>query len=233
MWHARPEDVWPTGAAATQALVWLDAAERGRYERFRQPGDRAMFLLGRVMARTLVGLALGVPPASWRWREGERGRPEIDEPACGLSFNLAHSAGVVVCALARDAQVGVDIEYRRRPILDPTIVPRYCSPAEAADIQSQGQDGWHDQFLRYWTLKEAYLKARGLGIAVHLSDLSFELAAAGITLHFLNSLAGNDAGWAFTLRALGPDHFLATAVSSMGAVAPVCLVEPLPPAWVE
>jgi hypothetical protein len=79
---------------------------------------------------------------------------------------------------------------RRAP--DPAIVTRYCSPAEAEDVCAQA-DGWRDRFLTYWTLKEAYLKARGLGISVHLSDISFTLAGGEQPrISFLDSLAGTD-----------------------------------------
>ena len=231
VWYARPDEVWTSAEASEAATAWLQPAERDRFNRFRHTSDREMFLLGRVMARALVGRALGVAPTAWRWREGPRGRPEIDAASCAFSFNIAHSAGLVVCAVAREAQVGVDVEHRQRPPLDRASVARYCSPAEVADIESQGADGWHDQFLKYWTLKEAYLKARGLGIAVHLADLSFELAAPGIALHHLGSLAGSDTGWAFDLRPVGSHHYLATAMSTQAARSP-WVVEPLPLAWI-
>jgi len=230
VWHARPEDVWVTGDAMRTATEWLQPVERERFARFRHSSDRSMFLLGRVMARAIVGRALGVAPTAWRWREGPRGRPEIDEPSTEFSFNIAHSAGLVVCALARQVQVGVDVEYRRRPALDRAVVSRYCSPTEGADIDSRGMEGWHDQFLKYWTLKEAYLKARGLGIAVHLADLSFAFRPGGISLEHLGTLAGSDTRWAFDLRRVGSDHFVATAVSTP-AGAPACSVEPLPIEW--
>src|SRR5678816_4274419 len=146
-----------------RALSWMTPAERDRYANFRHDRDRWMFALGREMARSLVAPALGVSPDAWTWREGPHGRPEIAEPVSALHFNLSHSAGVVVCALSRDRAVGVDVEDLTRRAPDPAIVTRYCSPAEAEDVCAQA-DGWRDRFLTYWTLKEAYLKARGLGI---------------------------------------------------------------------
>jgi len=159
-------------------------------------------------------------------------RPEIDLPGIALSFNVAHSGGIVVCAVAREAEVGIDIEDRTRARLDRDLVERYCSPTEVADVVAQPGDGWRDQFLRYWTLKEAYLKARGLGIAVHLSHLAFRLASTGdVTLEFLDSLAGADPAWAFDLRALGDDHFVAVAASTPQGVRPAFALDPLPPEW--
>lgn len=230
-WHAHVDRVWPSAASHDRALTWLSAAERTRYDRFRHDVDREMFLLGRTMARTLVGRALGVAPETWPWREGPRGRPEIDRPGSPVSFNVAHSGGVVVCAIAHGAEVGIDVEDRRRAKLDRQLVARYCSSAEAADVARAG-DAWQDRFLCYWTLKEAYLKARGLGIAVHLSDLSFTLGANGdACVEFLGSLAGSDPNWAFDLRDLGEDYYVAAAASTLQGVRPSFALDPLPPEW--
>jgi 4'-phosphopantetheinyl transferase len=108
------------------------------------------------------------------------------------------------------------------------MVRRFCSPSEIADVERRGPDGWRDQFLRYWTLKEAYLKARGLGIAVHLADVSFTLAGGDVRVEFLNSLAGTDTNWAFALTESGESHFIAAAAPATGGVRPAFVVEPLP-----
>jgi 4'-phosphopantetheinyl transferase len=209
-----------------RTLSWMTPAERDRYANFRHDRDRWMFALGREMARSLVGAALDVPPDAWSWREGPHGRPEIAAPASGLRFNLSHSAGVVVCALSRDRAVGVDVEDRNRRAPDPAIVARYCSPAEAEDVCAQS-GGWRDRFLTYWTLKEAYLKARGLGISVHLSDISFTLDGNDAArIEFLNSLSGTDARWRFHLIGLEPHHLLAVAVETRDGAVPPFEIQP-------
>ena len=188
-----------------------------------------MFLLGRMLARTAVADVLGVDARGWRWHEGPRGRPEVDAPHDDVSFNLAHSGGLVVVAVARHAQVGVDVERRSRPVLDRAIVDRYCAPAEARDVGSCGVTGWHDRFLEYWTLKEAYLKARGLGIGVPLAELNFRLDRRPIDLELLGTLAETDGSrWAFDLRPLGDEHYLATAVACAAAAQPTFFIESFP-----
>jgi len=235
VWYARPREVWPTAAAAARALDWLQPAERARHDRYRREADRAMFLLGRVMARALVGRALGVAPTAWPWRDGPRGRPEIDVAACGLSFNLAHSAGVVVCAVGRGVEVGVDVEHRARTTIDPRMVARYCSPAEQADIAARGDVGWQDRFLKFWTLKEAYLKARGLGLVVPLAELSFDLRTPEIRLEFLGSLAGTDPRWTFSLTSIDAEHYVAVAAATGEHRHPRIALAPVPagllPSW--
>ena len=231
VWHATTSDVFDDDAPRARALAWLSPADHVRHERYRFQADRDMFLLGRVMARALVGRALGVAPRDWQWREGPRGRPEIAGPAAAgrVSFNIAHSAGLVVCAISSDGTVGVDVEHRLRPPVDARMVRRYCAPFEVEDIERHGPSAWQDQFLKYWTLKEAYLKARGVGIAVHLSDLCFTLGADAIRLERLNSLsAEDDAEWAFVLDASSPSHLVAAAVTAERGVRPSFSIAPLP-----
>jgi 4'-phosphopantetheinyl transferase len=228
IWHARTDEAWADTDRIDRAVRWLQPAERARFERFRHDVDRHMFLLGRAMARRLVGAALGVEPTSWPWQEGERGRPEVGHADSRVSFNLAHSAGLVVCAISHEREVGVDVEHRLRPPTDPQIVRRFCSPAEIADIERCGPDNWRDQFLKYWTLKEAYLKARGLGIAVPLSDVSFTLGERAATVTFLQSLAGLPTSWAFFLGEAGDEHYVAAAAAMNGGRAPAFTVSPFP-----
>src|SRR5262245_14512351 len=111
VWYAHTDALISAGPAADPAR-WLTGRERDRYARFHGDGDRQMFLAGRMMARSLVGAVLDLAPNRWTWREGSHGRPEIASPDSDLCFNIAHSAGLVACALARGREVGVDVEDR-------------------------------------------------------------------------------------------------------------------------
>ena len=227
VWHADAASLATDRAATARALEWLQPDERARFDRYRFDRDRLMFLLGRVMARSLVGQALGVAPTAWRWREGAHGRPEIDAPGTPIHFNLAHSAGLVACAVASGREVGVDVEDLARAATDVALVRRYCSPEEAVDIEGCG-DGWRDRFLEYWTLKEAYLKARGVGISVHLSDISFSITPDGVRVAFLRSLEGTDTRWAFDLQRPTDHHLLAVAAATGDGIRPSVHVRPFP-----
>ena len=88
---------------------------------------------------------------------------------------------------------------------------RCCAPEEAADVEAAGE-GWPDRFLQYWTLKESYLKAVGLGISVPLTDVRFSIDPEP-RAHFAGSLAGADAGWSFDLTTEGDAYYLAVAAA--------------------
>jgi 4'-phosphopantetheinyl transferase len=230
VWYADVADVFAVDGREARAVDQLLEPERARYLRFLHDEDRRMFLLGRVMARAAVGQALGVAPAAWTWCEGPRGRPGIGGCDSRLDFNLAHSGGTVVCAVSPGGLVGVDVESRRRPSLEPALVDRCCAPDEALDVRARG-DNWRDRFLQYWTLKESYLKAVGLGISVPLAEVRFTIDPAP-RARFTGSLEGADEGWTFALTELGPSHYLAVAAAPDGNHHPPTIEPlPLPDAW--
>jgi 4'-phosphopantetheinyl transferase len=210
-WHA--SSVPLTDRVLEQrACTVLRADDERRYARFRAEDDRRMFLLGRLMARVLVARAIGAEPMAWTWREGPHGRPEMVGET-HVHFNLAHSAGLVVCVIAPDRDVGIDVEDLARRPVDPAVVRRYCAPDEIADIDARPAAERHARFLRFWTLKEAYLKARGLGISLPLADIDFSAEHEPPEIAFRGSLARVDAGWAFHLARPTPGHLVAMAAS--------------------
>jgi 4'-phosphopantetheinyl transferase len=229
VWHAHVDVLRRSGDSEARARTWLTPAEQARHARYRRDLDRDMFLLGRVMARAIVGDALAVAPTAWPWREGAHGRPEIDLPDCEMAFNIAHSGGLVACAFTWHGEVGVDIEDRKRAAIERDLVQRCCSSSEAADVNARGE-AWRDRFLMYWTLKESYLKARGLGISVHLADLSFSLQKDDVQLERRGALDADDE-WAFELITLHADHYLAVAAPVKGIDRPRFRFDPFPLAW--
>jgi 4'-phosphopantetheinyl transferase len=197
----------------SRLLGWLQPDERARFERFRFLDGRASFLIGRGLARQVLSDVTGIAPAEWRFREGPRGRPEIAAPQTTMRFNLAHSGGVVACVIGDGVDVGVDVEDLDRRTLAYDVAARCCSEEELADIHDEPEEGRQRRFLVYWTLKEAYLKACGLGISVHLPDVAFSLATGEPQLQLRGSLAEDTRLWLFGLAQPTPRHIMAAATS--------------------
>jgi 4'-phosphopantetheinyl transferase len=152
--------------------LWpLSVDERERAARFRFEQDRRAFVLGKRMVRMLLGRALDRPPESVAVAVGPAGKPQLAEGdvGSGLTFNVAHSGTEVVCAIASGRPVGVDIE-RERDILDlQGLAQRFFCAAEIRELDASTPARARRLFFKYWTLKEAYLKAEGSGLRLDLT----------------------------------------------------------------
>jgi 4'-phosphopantetheinyl transferase len=151
----------------------LTPEERARAARFYFDKDRELFVLGKRMTRTLLGRALGLDPAGLTFAAGARGKPELAGPAAGagLSFNLAHSGTYVYLALARGRRVGVDVEFARPDVECVELGRRFFCAAEIARLEAGPLDEARRLFYKFWTLKEAYLKAEGSGLGISLTAM--------------------------------------------------------------
>jgi 4'-phosphopantetheinyl transferase len=149
--------------------------ERQRLERFHFERDRQLFLAARALLRCSLSRASGVPPGDWRFQAGAHGRPEIAAPASPLRFNVSHTPGLAMVSVAVGRDVGVDVE--RVPGSVPfDVVDRSFAPSERALVRSAPPEEQPDLFAEIWTLKEAYVKARGLGLALELDGFAFQLS---------------------------------------------------------
>lgn len=210
---ARPESIAPA-ALARRAASWLAAGERGRLERIRIEEARAQFAIAHVLLRGLLSRYAGVGPADWVFVAGPHGRPEIAAPsewAGRLRFNLSHTRGLVACGLARDRDLGVDVERPGRAAHVLGVARRFFAPAEAGAVLAVHEEAERRRrFFEIWTLKEAYIKARGLGLSLSLQSFAFQVDAAGPRL---SSAPEDDdpAGWQFELSQRDTGHVLAVA----------------------
>jgi 4'-phosphopantetheinyl transferase len=200
------------GARLEHGPLPLSDTERARAERFHHMSDRWEFVLGRVMARHLLSARCGVPPEQFQFVENEHGRPEIAHPAseCARCFNLSHSGGLVACVIGDLLQVGVDLERLDRPPVDRRVIQRYCSADEQTALADMPEALRHERFLELWTLKESYVKARGTGLTLPLSRISFHIGVEGPGDVSFGGL-DDEAKWMFAHTRLEPRHLLAVA----------------------
>ncbi len=198
----------------------LTEQEEARRQRFVFEKDRHQDLVTRALVRTVLSGYADVDPTAWRFVENRWGRPEISEPSGvgPLHFNLSHTRGLIACAVAMKREIGVDVEdvTRRTPIQD--LAPTVFAPAELHALWALPSTDWRERFFVLWTLKEAYIKARGMGLAIPLEQFAFQLEdAARIGVAFDPRLDDDPAKWQFRSVRPSDSHRLALAVGRADA----------------
>jgi 4'-phosphopantetheinyl transferase len=155
----------------------LNADERARSERFYFEQDRVRFIAGRGLLRTILGYYSGIEPGDLQFCYSSHGKPSLAETFKGsrIRFNLAHAHGFALYAVTFDREIGVDLEYIK-PIAEAArIVHRFFSDQENTAFHTFTSDEKLEAFFRYWTCKEAYLKACGEGLTHPLDQIEISL----------------------------------------------------------
>jgi 4'-phosphopantetheinyl transferase len=145
----------------------LSSDELTRANRFYFPEHRQHFIAGRGILRRILGGYLGIAPERVKFDYEPRGKPVLAEDLQhrGLLFNLSHSQNLALCAVNYTRQIGVDLEFVR-PMSDvEALAQRFFLSREYDLMRSLPEDQKQKTFFRYWTCKEAYLKATGDGIS--------------------------------------------------------------------
>ncbi len=213
LWYLRPEAA--TDPALVQAyLALLAPDERERWRRFSVAEAGQLYLLARALLRTTLSRYADVPPQAWVFEPNRYGRPELAGPAGAppFRFSLSHAEGLVACLVALDREVGVDVEATERTGDLLEIADRFFAAAEAEALRSLPEPERRARFFEYWTLKESYIKARGLGLSLPLHDFAFELGGAEIQIRFAASIDDAPEAWQFSWFRLDERHVLATSV---------------------
>lgn len=192
----------------------LSAAEQERRARFVFDRDRREFTAAHALLRAALSRWEQCPPSEWVFTAGQNGKPSLaDAHASTLEFNIAHTRGMVACALTRGFVVGVDVENVDRAVDGESVARNFFSPAEVSALATCSSEERPTRFIELWTLKEAFLKATGMGLSHPLGDFGFNFASAG-RLGF-NAPPGTDASvWHFALYAPSGRHRLAVAIHS-------------------
>ena len=193
----------------------LSIEEKRQKQRFYFSRDSHRYLVTRALIRIVLSEYSSIKPRDWRFKPNPHGRPEIinREPfSIPLSFNISHTRDMIMLGIARRS-IGVDVENTRisRSFLE--IADRYFSPREVDDINSLPKYERYDRFFYYWTLKEAYIKARGMGLSLPLRQFSFYFPGReDIKIDFEPGLNDRSGRWHFWLLKPTTDHIAAVGL---------------------
>jgi len=194
------------------ALAVLSDNERLRHSQFVFDRDRRDYAAAHALLRWSLSRYAPVAPEAWQFRNGPNGKPLIagDYGGLPLAFNLSHTHGLVACAIAAHADVGVDVDSVTRAV-DESVSRRFFAATEQAEIgRASTPRERAERFFELWTLKEAYIKAIGLGLSHPLSTIVFEVRVDH-SVTFTAPADVDPARWRFIVFAPREDHRLAVA----------------------
>lgn len=177
---------------------------------------------GRAPLLSLLAGYLDVDLSTLVLCEGEHGKPQLhsqDEKTLNLQFNWSHSGDLALVALARNLEIGVDLEQTRTGVHVVELAQRFFAPAEASTLIACGEAERENSFLQLWCAKEAVLKALGRGLAFGLERIEFSLSQSGWQPARFEAESAEAADW--QVMAFCPSTDCAGALAWRGPPRPV------------
>lgn len=194
----------------------LSESELARASRFVRQLHRDRFVATRAIRRLVLASYLGVPAASIIFESAEVGKPAVaGQGAAGLRFNESESSGLAAYAVAQGVELGVDVEYVGTHCDGDRTVEMFGTDAERRSYRALPPEARHVGFYRWWTAKEAYLKAVGAGLRQPLDSFSVVCSADAVALveiagdpvsaaQWTTTEIAPASGWVGTLVMAGP-----------------------------
>ncbi len=158
--------------------AWLSSEERACVASFRHPGARATFLVSRALIRLALSKRTGCAPDSFRFQTSPGGRPFVSKPEVAIDFNLTHTEGAACLIVTSGLPCGIDAECRERRVGIEPLARRCFSDSERAALDKFSGAERLTRFLEIWTLKEAYSKALGYGMAMPYRSFTWDIGGA-------------------------------------------------------
>lgn len=238
-WQASSElqvDIFLSQPREASARLWnaardvLNEEERQRARRFVFDRDRDMYVFSHGLLRLVLARYLGAEPRELTFASAPGGRPELVSPSSApIRFNLSHTDGLTGCIVTQEADCGLDVErigkvdYRH-------LLQTALAPDERSALLRLAEADRPDRFCDVWTLKEAYLKGRGLGISYPFRNISFSGFDGSRRCCVVGDERDDGSTWRFWSRTLAGTYTAAAAVrtSSDDVKFSQTLIEDLP-----
>ena len=167
-------DIWLYQADITQERLdyfrsLLSSEEQARAQRLKFEIHQKRFIISHGFKRSVLAKYLAIEPAHIQYQRGDKGKPSLlaaDYNSQNLKFNLSHTQDIVLLAVTRDAELGVDIEYMDRKTDWEAICQRFFTDPEQQALFSLAKEKQKSAFYQLWTRKEAYMKVLGSGLSL-------------------------------------------------------------------
>ena len=173
IWFGRVSDI---SAHAGAICEWLSDGERERLGAFSLDRERKSFVATRILLKCVLSRFVDVPARSWQIDSDPFGAPYIRDKQnpFGIQINLSKSIEWVACAVSR-VRCGVDVEDVTRPVDLESEPANILSGAELEQLDALPREEKTSYFFKLWCLKEAYVKARGVGFHQKATSFSVQL----------------------------------------------------------
>ena len=227
VWFCRPSLIEDSSKLADYKSV-LSAEEIERFDRFHFEKDRHSYLVSHVLLRQSLSMYADVHASQWQFVTNEHGKPQLDLSSAlpGVYFNLTHTDGLSACVVSLRRNCGIDAECIHRKNKFMAVAQRMFADEEIARLSDKTLD---QQFYHFWTLREAYVKALGTGLAGSSKAFYFDIDESDLRVRLChkNISQNNDKDWFFSLYQPTPQHVLAVGYQSTAEV-PVVMTELTP-----
>jgi 4'-phosphopantetheinyl transferase len=213
LWVVRPESI-ESKVILDDCMALLSEHEQKRCRRFRFQQDRHRYLVSHALVRRALSNYADISPEQWEFSASDHGRPKVANPeATAIRFNLSHTSGFMVCLVTLSCDCGVDVEsihLRHNPI---GVARKMFSTAEVSQMLRLNGPDQLEYFITRWTLREAYIKARGIGLTFPTHKIDFNITSATeIDIHFQVVTDDKPEAWQFEVFSLADAHIAAAAI---------------------
>ena len=195
----------------------LSADEQSRAVRFHFERDRRRFIVARAYLRRVLAAYTGMDDAQLTFCYSPYGKPNLQNPAVDIHFNVSHSGSIAVIGITSGREIGVDIEQIRDGVEIEQLARRFFSRLEFDTLSSLAEELKIAAFFRTWTCKEAFLKGQGMGLFLPLDCFDVEVDMAKPTALVATRPDAAEAGQ-WTLRLLEIATGFAAAVAVRGPI---------------
>ncbi len=206
----------------------LSADERAQEPKYYFARDRRRYLVTRVLVRTVLSRYAPIDPRDWVFGTNAYGRPYAMNPQAEhlrLTFNLSHTHSMIVLGVTAGRALGVDVENIRSREVSIGMADRFFSPLESGDLAKTPSHRQQYRFFEYWTFKEAYIKARGMGLQLPLDKFSFDYPDdSRVRIAIDHELGDDPARWRFWQLQPEADYLLAVCAECLDAQVPELIV---------
>ena len=202
-------------ATYERCLSLLAPDERGQHNRQQVPAKRLEIASSYALLRLGLEFVTGTAASTWKVRRDSMGRPLVEGPADGMHVSVTRTPGLVACLITARRACGIDAEQLSPRVPYMRIAEQVFSPGEIADLRGLEEKARIERFFVLWSVKEAFAKARGEGLAAPLDKIEVSLEQNGeVNMMMPPEITGGGDAWHVRWSRPSDEHVMATCVHS-------------------